>query len=86
MVSCFPGVKYAPLYYHALENDKTDVLKQNGWNHDDHMHISELAKKDLTWWLDHVDNDPCPVMLPEPKLTLKTILTILINIHTYSTN
>ena len=71
MVSCFPGVKYAPLYYRALENDKTDVLKQNGWNHDDHMHISDLAKKDLTWWLDHVDNDPCPVMLPEPKLTLK---------------
>ena len=71
MVSCFPGVKYVPLYYCALENDKTDVLKQNGWNHDDHMHISELAKKDLTWWLDDVDNDPCPVMLPEPKLTLK---------------
>ena len=30
MVSCFPGVKYAPLYYHALENDKTDALKMNG--------------------------------------------------------
>ena len=64
-------VKYAPLYYHGLENDKTGVLKQNGWNHDNHMHISELAKKNLTWWLEHVDNDLCPVMLPEPKLTLK---------------
>ena len=27
MVSCFPGVKYAPLYYRALENDKTDALR-----------------------------------------------------------
>ena len=27
MVCCFPGVKYAPLYYRALENDKTDALK-----------------------------------------------------------
>jgi len=27
MVSSFPGVKYAPLYYRPLENDKTDVLE-----------------------------------------------------------
>ena len=71
MISCFPGVKYAPLYYRSLENDKTDVLKQNGWNHDAHMHIYEQAKRDLTWWLNHVYNNPCPVMPPEPKLTLK---------------
>ena len=57
MVSCFPGVKYALLYYCALENDITDVLKRNGWYHDAHMHISELAKEDLTWWLEHVGND-----------------------------
>ena len=27
MVSCFPGVKHASLFYRALENDKTDALK-----------------------------------------------------------
>ena len=47
------------------------MTKLMSWNHDDHMHISELAKKDRTWWFEHVVNDPCPVMLPEPKLTLK---------------
>ena len=45
MVSCFPGVKYGPLYYRALENDKTDALKTNGWNLDDRMLISDIAKK-----------------------------------------
>ena len=71
MVSCFPGVKYAPLFYRALENDKTDALKQTGWNHDEHMQISDLAKKDLSWWLENVDHDPCPIMPTEPSVTLK---------------
>ena len=71
MVSCFPGVKYAPLYYRALENDKKYALKQNGWNHDAHMQISGLAKKDLSWWLVNVDHDPCSIMPPEPRVTLK---------------
>ena len=71
LVSCFPGVKYAPLYYGALENDKVDALKQTGWNHDEHMQISDLAKKDLSWWLENVDHDPCPIMPLAPRVTLK---------------
>ena len=71
MVSCFPGVKYVPLFYRALENDKTDALTQTGWNHDEHMQISDLAKKDLQWWLENVDHDPCPIIPTEPSVTLK---------------
>jgi len=59
MVSCFPGVKYAPLYYRALENDKTDALKMNGWNLNERMLISGIAKKVMSWWLSNIDNDPC---------------------------
>ena len=71
MVSCFPGFKYAPLFYRALENDKTDALTQTGWNHDEHMQISDLAKKDLSWGLENVDHDPCPIIPTEPSVTLK---------------
>jgi len=71
MVSCFPGVKHAPLYYHALENDKTDALKMNGWNLDERMLMSDIAKKDMSWWLSNIDNDPCPVLPMKYKLTLK---------------
>ena len=71
MVSYFPGVKYAPLYYRALENDKTDGLKQTGWNHDEHMQISDLARKDLLWWLENVDHDPCQILPPAPRVTLR---------------
>ena len=71
MVSCFPGVKYAPLYYRALENDKTDALKMNGWNLDERMLITDIAKTDMSWWLSNIDNDPCHVMPMKYKITLK---------------
>ena len=71
MVSCFPGVKYAPLYYRALENGKTDALKMNGWNLDERMLIFDIAKKDMSWWLSNIHNDPCHVMPMKYKITLK---------------
>ena len=71
MVSCFPGVKYAPLYYRALENDKTDALKKNGWNLAERMLISDIAKRAISWWLSNIDNDSCPVLPMKYKLTLK---------------
>lgn len=69
-VSCFPGVKYEALYYRAFENDKTDVLKQTGWNHDEHIQISDLAKKGLLWWLENVNHDPCPIKPSAPRVTM----------------
>ncbi|KAK2553710.1 hypothetical protein P5673_024939, partial [Acropora cervicornis] len=77
MVSCFPGVKYAPLFYRALENDKTDALKKTGWNNDEHMQISDLTKKDLSWWLENVDHDPCPIIPKEPSKDGEVSLIIL---------
>ena len=35
------------------------------------MQISDIAKKDLSWWLENVDHDPCPIMPTEPSVTLK---------------
>ena len=52
------------MFYRALENDKTDALKQTGWSHDEHMQISDFAKKDLSWWLEFI-------MPTEPIATLK---------------
>ena len=35
------------------------------------MQISDLAKKHLSWWLENVDHDPCPIMPTELSVTLK---------------
>ena len=69
--SCVSVVKYAPLYHQALQNDKADALKQTRWNHDKHMQNSDLANKALSWWLENVDHDPCPIMPSKPRVTPK---------------
>jgi len=71
MVSSFPGVRYGPLFYRTLENEKTDALKANKWDLEGHMHISEQSKNDLKWWLSHADNDPNQIALLHSSLTLK---------------
>ena len=53
IVSVFPAVKYAPLYYRALENDKISDLETCMGDFDSHHPISDDAKDDLKWWRDN---------------------------------
>ena len=71
MVSSFLGVRYGPLHYRTLENEKTDMLKTSGGNLNNYMFLSEQAVTDLHWWLENVHKDPNPISLPPSQLTLK---------------
>ena len=53
IVSVFLAVKYAPLYYRALENDKIRALGVCKGDFDSHHPISDDAKDDLKWWRDN---------------------------------
>jgi hypothetical protein len=57
MVSSFPGVRYGPLFYRSLENEKTDALKLALVNLDSHMNLTELVIKDLEWWINCSNSD-----------------------------
>ena len=52
-VSVFPAVKYSPLYYWALENDKIRALEICKGDSDSHHPISDDPKDDLNWWKDN---------------------------------
>ena len=77
MVLSFPGVYHGPLYYHLLENEKTEALKHNGENFIGKMILSGLARQDLRWWIDNVDQDPQSIVLPPSKLTLRRDSSLL---------
>ena len=53
LVSVFPAVKDARLYYRALENDKIRALKICNRDFDSYHPISYDAKDDLKWWRDN---------------------------------
>ena len=50
IVSVFPAVKYIPLYYRPLENDKIRTLETCKGDFNSHHPISDDAKDDLKWW------------------------------------
>ena len=52
-VSVFPAVKYAPLYYQALENDKIRASETCNGDFDSHHPISDDAKNDLKCYRDN---------------------------------
>ena len=72
MVSAFSGVQYAPLFYRSLENDKTNVLKCNGWDLEGKMTLSPLSKQDLLWWISNVDQYSKAITPLPPDITLMT--------------
>lgn len=71
LVACFPAVTYGPLYYRALENNKTQALQANAGDLDGILHLSHNAKDDLLWWIQNVDNNPHVILRPCSDLTLK---------------
>ena len=53
IVSVFPAVRFAPLYYPVLENDKIRALEICKGDFDSHNPMSDNAKDDLKWWRDN---------------------------------
>jgi len=53
MVSCFPAVEYAELFYQELETGmyKTLALKETKGNFDALMTLSDRARSDFKWWI-----------------------------------
>ena len=53
IASVFPAVKYFPLYYREVENDKIRASEICKGDFISHHPISNDAKDDLKWWRDN---------------------------------
>ena len=56
MVSMFPGVEYAQLFYRSLEIDKIKALKESRGNYNSVMILSDTSVIDLKWWIKNVES------------------------------
>ena len=53
MVSSFTGVEFGRLHYRQLELDKVNALKFAAGNFDAAVILSQPAKLEIQWWIDH---------------------------------
>jgi hypothetical protein len=67
-----PGNRFAKLFTKYLERDKTRALNQSHGNYDAHMHISDKAKQDLSWWISHIHTASVDLQIPDPAHILST--------------
>ena len=56
IVASFPGVKYGPLWYRNMENDKIKGLKMSKGNSDAHIQLSEMALAEISWWTENINS------------------------------
>ena len=54
IVSSLPGSEFGKLHYQNLERDKIRALALNRGDYDAKMQLSVLAKEDLLWWVENV--------------------------------
>lgn len=66
MVAYSEGAELGRLHYRQLEFDKNVALQQNYGDFDKHMHISNEARLDLTWWVENSCKQQCQIWRPQP--------------------
>lgn len=72
MVANIPAVEFGELFYRQLEIEKAWALKVNFGNFDTNMTVSELAKKDIQWWIHNAHTSVRKISHGKPELTLQT--------------
>ncbi len=56
IVASFPGVKYGPLWYRNMENDKIEGLKMSKGKFDANIQLSEMALAEISWWTENINS------------------------------
>lgn len=56
LVAALPAVELGNLPYRKLETAKVAVLESYNGNFDKWMLVTDKVKKDLAWWMEHVES------------------------------
>ena len=70
--SSFLGVKFGPLHYRFLDNDKTKALVISKGNFNATMCISEKGREDILWWLDNTLSSFNHIGVGNPTIVITT--------------
>lgn len=65
LVTAFPAVEYGWLYTKAMESQKLEALSNTKGNYNGVMHLSELVKKIMNWWIHRIPGAKKSFRLPD---------------------
>ena len=70
MVASFPAVRYGPLHYCSLENDKKEALKRCKGDFDKTLTLATDNREELSWWIDNVQDSYINVRTSKPDVVV----------------
>ena len=77
IVASFPAVKYGPLHYRSLEEDKKEALKANNGNYDAYMTLSPDSVAELEWWLANATSAYKDIFTEDPEVVITTDASLI---------
>ena len=70
--SSFPAVRFGPLHYRSLKQDKILALRFAKRNFDKKMKVSQAWKMDILWWINNIEDSFSPIQILNCSYLLKT--------------
>ena len=77
IVASFPAVRYGPLHYRSLEEDKKEALRESRGDFDHTMTLSESSQTELKWWEDNVESASNDVCTGDPEVVISTDASLI---------
>ena len=68
LVAAFPAVRFGPLFFRHLEDNKCSALKLASGDYDGPVSLSDASRSELCWWLSELPGAFAPIGLVSPRL------------------
>jgi len=72
LVAAFPGCVYGPLHYRTLEHEKSVALHKAKGDFHAPIHLSDLAKNELDWWVHNIATANNPIVHTHPDIVVES--------------
>ena len=68
----FPAVRFGPLHYRSLEQDKILALRFAKGNFDKKVKVLQARKMDILWWINNIEDSFSPIQIPNCSFLLNS--------------
>ena len=72
VIASFPAVKYGPLHFRHMEDNKKSALKCNKGNFDAFVKLSLAARKEVLWWINNIQYAKNDIVLSDPDIQVES--------------
>ena len=71
-IASFPAVRYGPLHFRLLEENKKEALNDSKGDFDSFTQLTQEAKTEINWWIGNLPSASKPILTNDPDITIES--------------